>query len=509
MAAKRPRYREGQVLRRQDLQDEQDYRIGLRWQHNRACHGWGVVEGLEFYVSADGKTATLGPGYAIDGYGRDLVVPQARRLQQTDFEIVCGKPLTGTHTIDFWLVYQERESDPLPGGNFSRIDEEPRLTAAEVAQGAPAPPARFPAGALASDPGASPASDPPLPEWPVYLGRVAFDFDHGLYSAPAVDRPYATLAAASVGSPWDGIWMRIGEEETHDGCGFAVSVAGPDGQRIDRLAVAVNGENRLRGRVRLGKSGQTPTGDGNLACGGDKDGGLWLMPLAALPSQAMPWQIYAVPAPPRQPGQLRFELFDPGKDGEPAYYQWAVGSADERQPFKAALTVRADGTVVCEGDLVLGGQLIEGEIPLDIDDPRFRDELLKRWSGGLTVAGAEVEAQYKLGLEIQPVSLSASPEGLGIIVQLNNIDLTRDIPVLAVIAEVRDGDRRLIVSQSLPLGGASLVVPKGQSQEIPGNGQKYFIAIENSGLYTLTVRVVALGLAQNTVEKSFSVAFGI
>jgi hypothetical protein len=67
-------YREGQRLTARDLKDDRARRTSLRRLHVRHLHEtWGIATGFD--VQAAGASAVgVGPGYAIDIVGRDLVL---------------------------------------------------------------------------------------------------------------------------------------------------------------------------------------------------------------------------------------------------------------------------------------------------------------------------------------------------------------------------------------------------------------------------------------------------
>lgn len=76
---KRPNYVDGKLLSPDDFQAEQEYQREKQWQHNRMLHGYGVVVGLEVGLTeqANGSTqVTVSPGYALDGWGREIVVTE-------------------------------------------------------------------------------------------------------------------------------------------------------------------------------------------------------------------------------------------------------------------------------------------------------------------------------------------------------------------------------------------------------------------------------------------------
>jgi hypothetical protein len=77
-ALKRVQYFAGQLLTAADFQAEQEYfRERLR-RHNRCCHGWGVVCGLE--ISVTGAQLLIAPGLALDCQGNEVVLPVSATL---------------------------------------------------------------------------------------------------------------------------------------------------------------------------------------------------------------------------------------------------------------------------------------------------------------------------------------------------------------------------------------------------------------------------------------------
>lgn len=74
---KRPVYYTGRMLTADDLRAEQEYQREKQWLHNRMLHGYGIVAGLEVGLQEDenGNTQLIvSPGYALDGWGREIVV---------------------------------------------------------------------------------------------------------------------------------------------------------------------------------------------------------------------------------------------------------------------------------------------------------------------------------------------------------------------------------------------------------------------------------------------------
>jgi hypothetical protein len=69
---------DGQLLTADDLRADQDYHRRMRYLHNRLLHGWGIVDG--YHVEDAGRGVLVGPGFAIDSHGRELVLPEHVRI---------------------------------------------------------------------------------------------------------------------------------------------------------------------------------------------------------------------------------------------------------------------------------------------------------------------------------------------------------------------------------------------------------------------------------------------
>src|SRR5260370_15119781 len=104
----RVHYFERQFLRTQDFSDEQSYHVAMRRRHNIAHHTWGIVSGLQLTVE-DGNFYVQ-PGMAIDGYGRELILPQKQSLSN---KVFVDK---ATAELDVWLTYGLSSSDQPPVG---------------------------------------------------------------------------------------------------------------------------------------------------------------------------------------------------------------------------------------------------------------------------------------------------------------------------------------------------------------------------------------------------------
>src|SRR5688572_26139417 len=89
----RNHYYYGKLLDAYHLQLEQSYGNKKRWLLNRLSLGSGVLCGLRVQLSSDGTRARVSAGVAIDGVGREIIVPVDSApidvRQPTD---ACGRP---------------------------------------------------------------------------------------------------------------------------------------------------------------------------------------------------------------------------------------------------------------------------------------------------------------------------------------------------------------------------------------------------------------------------------
>lgn len=110
-APRRLSYYSGQLLTPDDFEAEQSYLLQGRRSDNRHLHGWGVVCGLGVTPSGTGGVM-IEPGLAIDGMGRQIVVPERREMLDPRQPIddrgdPCGQPVDSKVTT-ICLAYAER-----------------------------------------------------------------------------------------------------------------------------------------------------------------------------------------------------------------------------------------------------------------------------------------------------------------------------------------------------------------------------------------------------------------
>jgi hypothetical protein len=316
-------YYEGQRLTAALFRTEQAYHISMRERHNLAGHDWGIALGLQLsagYVEA---------GYAIDGYGRELVLPaRAPFLLDTAFDEL------GTDALDVSLVYNRQAP---PASDYAVEMPVIQIDRAQDAGTDRRHPKVAPGGENFDATGVAPRDN--LHPWPVYLGTITRD-PASPAKPPVIttdDRPYVGVRAARVLTP---------AGDAHLDLGLDVAVyAGTDGKPV------------LRWAHRDGQPGQLEVG-GALSLGGDLqvDGGRVVLPQPPPTGtkDSPGWQLDHVTT--TRAGvtieQLRLALGDPAAAGNST--ELVIGCFTNGQ-FKPCLTVGADGTVTVHGNLVVEG----------------------------------------------------------------------------------------------------------------------------------------------------------
>lgn len=129
ISEQRPSFFEGEVLSAADLEQLVVYLRDQSARHLLGGHTWGIVAGLQLLE----QTAPNGvvdvyllPGYAVDGYGRAIVVVNPLRLSTDLFK---GQP---TGPVQVWIHYDEGQTNGARpgfqvccngGDAFSRVAE--------------------------------------------------------------------------------------------------------------------------------------------------------------------------------------------------------------------------------------------------------------------------------------------------------------------------------------------------------------------------------------------------
>ncbi len=376
-AAPRVRYREGQRLRAPDLADERAWRLEQSRRHLRAQHGWGIARGLE--LRRDGDVVVLSAGVAVDGIGRELIVPRPVRLSATALDGSAARLAPrGAAALDVWLV---RGPDPASGRQGASM----RLTAAGAAP--PDPDHPGPAGGAAED------------EWPVALGRLRHLA--GGWVPVAVRRRQVRGRGGSVASPGGRVRIDLGEEARPGEAGFTVRVRDAAGELVPRWIQKPAGV-QVEGSLALARGLALAPGRGPAAA----VPGLCFAAAAAPLAVAAPWRCSRARTGTPPADELRLEIDSLSAAGASADSRLAVGFRGAGGGFLGCLRVAADRSVVVAGGLVLEGTLAEAPVQADPADPRFAEQLGRAQQAGLDAAllGALGRRREPLGLALRKIS---------------------------------------------------------------------------------------------------------
>ena len=116
----RPTFFAGQLLTAEHLRLEQEYLNRKRHLQNLATVGAGVVTGLAVSAEPGGKEIRVTAGYAVDGWGREIIVPA---------DVCVPWPSGIRRPPRRWGVaieYAEHDTDPVPttsGSASSTVSE--------------------------------------------------------------------------------------------------------------------------------------------------------------------------------------------------------------------------------------------------------------------------------------------------------------------------------------------------------------------------------------------------
>lgn len=114
----RNRYFYGKLLDAFHFELEQSYFNRKRALLNRLALGSGVLCGLQVAPTNDGGRVVVGPGVALDGWGREIVLPQASpAIDPRQLTDACGRParrIEGAGAVTICLAYHECPAEPAP-----------------------------------------------------------------------------------------------------------------------------------------------------------------------------------------------------------------------------------------------------------------------------------------------------------------------------------------------------------------------------------------------------------
>ena len=204
MTPERPAFFEGQILAAADLTSAVDYGRGQAARHERYLHDWGIAEGLELTTAPDSSgqyvDVTLNPGLAIDGTGREIIVPTSVLLSTAEFFIANGaSPQAATN---YPILLHGLDTSPPaailttgacgPGGQPARTEEGFGLTYGALGADLSLDEQQVPDVTAGPVPAAG-------PQWEVLVGFVQCDASGQHFTAATIaGRRYAGVKADTV-----------------------------------------------------------------------------------------------------------------------------------------------------------------------------------------------------------------------------------------------------------------------------------------------------------------------
>jgi hypothetical protein len=422
---------------------------------------------------------------AVDGYGRELIV-HARALVTAAALNQLGD------AISVWLLYGLKESSGPVGGDgvcrISRIEEEARLRLVRDGGGIdPRTPREIPAADLGFTPD-RPRPDDPRQEWPVFLGALRRSGADSRHSVDLTGRPYVDLVGEVIVAPSGRARLQVGSESPGDRRRLSLGTAGDSGTPIERFSVAVDGATTIFGDAVFGSDLRlVPMGGTALATE---------FGAGAPSAAALAWSVYRTPVPSTNgepQDQLRFEIGSPGDKGDPRNFAFSIGHT-ANNVFVPCLSVTADCTVTVRGALDIGGQLLEGPVPPDPQDPRFQAAVVNTWTTGIATAATQLNTVLASGLQVSIPPTHATPAGpLTYSVDLTNAGsgTITDIHLYTTLAiggtVVQQGEIAL-TKQALPVG-------ETVTAEHPTG-----ITVSEGGVVDLAVTAIGLGPAGNPIQ---------
>jgi hypothetical protein len=180
----RPVFSEGQILGAADLEAVVEHARGRAARHERYLHTGGIASGLKLEgverQAADGRkyeTVTLSAGVAIDGRGREIIVPEPVRLSEDQFNESFVAQNDDAARYPVFLIGLDQQSAPPPlavGGCATTAQATRAVEGYELRFGRPGDESdpEPPAPDVSSGPG-----DVTDGAWPVLVGFVKWGKD--------------------------------------------------------------------------------------------------------------------------------------------------------------------------------------------------------------------------------------------------------------------------------------------------------------------------------------------
>lgn len=128
-SVERQRFFDGQRLFADDLQRIEQFHREMRWLHNASLHQPGIGNGFAASGRKGDREVVVGPGYAIDDRGREIVLTSSRTLPVPPVAGAGGQPqlfvLTVQYPDDTDLEEVERRAGLCGTDGAVRLREEP------------------------------------------------------------------------------------------------------------------------------------------------------------------------------------------------------------------------------------------------------------------------------------------------------------------------------------------------------------------------------------------------
>jgi hypothetical protein len=195
------------------------------------------------------------------------------------------------------------------------------------------------------------------------------------------------------------------------------------------------------------------------------------------------------------------EIGSPGDKGDPRNFAFSIGHATKNNGFVPCLSVAADCTVTVHGALEIGGQLLEGPVAPDPQDPRFQAAVVNTWTGGIGTAAGLLNTVIATALQVSIPPTLVTPLGpLTYRVDVANAGsgTVTDIHLYVVLAIGGT------VVQRAEIALATRVLQAGEtvSPEHPTG-----ITVSQGGVVDLAATAIGLGPAGNPVQASTRARF--
>jgi hypothetical protein len=254
---------DGQYITADDLTVIVDHDQQHAGRHSRLLHDWGIADGLILTKKTSGSTSYIEvqPGLAIDGTGREVIVPSPTRLSEASFRQVNGASTQPGASYPVFLrgrdvpAAQPAAAPAACGtnGQPTRVDETFEIFFGHIGDASldqPAP-----------DITAGPGPDGPVP-WNILLGFVQWDGQHFTDTSPTADGVSLTFVGVRADSvAAEGGMLELRPDRTRQAGKIALSLGGTppvmtfgvytsDGSVDPRLTVDAAGNVTATGTVK-------------------------------------------------------------------------------------------------------------------------------------------------------------------------------------------------------------------------------------------------------------------